>query len=129
MDKIQRRYPRVSLEQPATVILREMVLFQDRVFDASIYQLGAQGCGLIGNAKDFENNQNIYLKILDPLGSSALQIRARVVWKSPEDEDAQCHYGLEFLWIKKEAGEELDDPVTQRLNYVLRPTGYSLMQK
>lgn len=136
MDVIKRRYPRVPFDQTATVILREMVLCQDRLTEASIYQLGAQGCGLYCKDKDFEKNQNVYLRILDPLGSTPLHIRARIVWKSPLSAESSgsvdelaCRYGLEFLWIKKEAGEELNDPVTLSLNHALRSTGYSLMQK
>lgn len=126
MGTIKRNYSRVFIDQPAMLVSREMVLLKDRVSEGCIFQLGPMGCGVLSPDTELKEDDRVYLRIPGTPGKS-LNIRARVAWKAKTPGDAFCRYGLEFLWILREANEVLVNELTEKLNSALRPTGHPLM--
>lgn len=125
-NSVKRRYQRVSTAQNARVVSKGW--YWDKLHEAiaEIFQLGPMGCGLACANFDFHRDQIIDLQIPTE-AISPLKICARIVWKKIIPGELLCRYGLQFLWIRKNAGEELLDPVTLKLNRILRPTGYGLL--
>lgn len=129
MKTVKRRYQRVYIDKPASILFKELVLLQDHTAQVLVYQLGAMGCGIFTSDKTFQPNQGIYLCFAGTTRESpGLNIKARIVWKELTPDKLGCRYGLEFLWIRLEPGQTTEDPMIYELNHHLKPTGNLLMQ-
>lgn len=126
MYDVKRLYPRVYVDQPIVLVTREFVLLKDRLSEGNIFQLGPMGCGVVSSDQELNEDDRVYLRIPGEPGKS-LNIRARIAWKKAAPGDAFCRYGLEFLWILRDANEVLVNAITEKLNSALRPTGFPLM--
>jgi hypothetical protein len=124
-DRTERRYSRTTFDHSARMLLSGWSWKQIRQTDVTIYELGPAGCGLISKDGEFQYGQSVYLEIPGGIGAFPLNICARIVWKHLEND--QCRYGLEFLWVRKLAAEEIEDKVTNQLNEALKGTGYTLL--
>lgn len=127
VSRNKRRFPRISTDFSARAVLQQVYPPIDIDTEVKVYQLSASGCGIECVEKFFRRGDGLYLKI--SLGEAKpLLLCCAVIWVSRGDEKPfRC--GLKFLWIRKEPGEEMDDPVTEKLNEMLRTTGVPLLPK
>jgi hypothetical protein len=136
MSRNKRRYPRIEVSLHVEALVSEPFEGSSRTVPAHIYQLGASGCALETTDREFEFGQGLYLRLTVPGSTTAVEatptgglyIRGAVVW-APLKGRVPNRYGIRFLWLRKAPGERMDDPVTEYLNDLLRPTGFGLMPR